>query len=141
MSRYAGIGLFCALLIAMLVLSVDAETLPAAWLRSEAASFINLLDEGRYPEAWQMMSPIYQVLDQETGWQDRQRMVRDSYGALIKREFHRMDFRDHYRLSPDGQYIVVQFKASFQYKAKTMETVVFDCTAWSECSVREYIIH
>ncbi len=103
--------------------------------------YLELLDQGLYRQAWQEMSPLFQMLEQREQWQDRQQLVRAIYGAAIKRAFYALDFRDHFLLSPDGQYVVVQFQTSFQFKASTRETVVLDCSTSPACSIREYVIN
>jgi hypothetical protein len=52
-----------------------------------------------------------------------------------------MYFCDYFLLSPDGQYLLIQFQNSFQFKAGTMITVVLDCNTSPACSAREYLIN
>jgi hypothetical protein len=79
-------------------------------------------------------------MEQQAKWQNRQEAVRGAYGALELRDYFLAEARSHYNLSPDGHYVIVQFKSSFQNKAATTETVVLDCSAKTECSIREYVI-
>ena len=66
--------------------------------------------------------------------------IRTAYGALSSRQLHRISYRQTYSLSPDGQFVIVQFESSYTNKTDTIETVVLDCRTTPECSIREYII-
>lgn len=127
----------CFIVLAMPVGAASYSTDP---LREEAVSYLELLDQGRYTEAWHEMTPHFQAIDQQDQWQNRQQAIRSAYGALEFRELFLIEYRDHYILSPDGQYVIVQFKTSFQYKASTTETVILDCSTSPECTIRDYII-
>lgn len=129
--------LLCLVVLAMPVGAAPYSTDP---LSEEAVSYLELLDQGRYVEAWHEMSPYFQAIDQQDQWQNRQQAIRSAYGALEFRELFLVEYRDRYILSPDGQYVIVQFKTSFQYRASTTETVVLDCSTSPECTIREYII-
>ena len=140
MGRYCRIALFSTLFFLVLAIPAGAEPISKEQLREGADNYLELLDQGRYAEAWQAMSPIYRAIEPQAQWHNRQQAIRDAYGALEFRDLVRVEFRDHYTLSPDGQYIIVQFKTSFQNKTATRETVVIDCSTSTECSIREYII-
>jgi hypothetical protein len=124
----------------VLTIPAGAESYSKDQLREEAIIYLELLDQGRFAEAWQVMLPIFQALEPRVQWHNRQQAIRAAYGALEFREFFLIEYRDHYILSPDGEYIIVQFKSSFQHKAATTETIVLDCSTSTECSIREYII-
>ncbi len=119
---------------------MTAEVPPLDQLSIQAARYLELLDQYRYEEAWQEMSTLFQALGNQNQWQRRQKTIRSTYGSLASRQFYRIDYRQSYSLSPDGQYVIVQFKSSYQNKAETIETVVFDCSTSPECSIREYVI-
>jgi hypothetical protein len=140
MGRHFRRALFSTWFFMVLTIPAGAESYSKDQLREEAIIYLELLDQGRFAEAWQVMSPIFQALEPRVQWHNRQQAIRAAYGALEFREFFLMEYRDHYLLSPDGEYIIVQFKTSFQHKATTTETVVLDCSAATECSIREYII-
>jgi len=119
---------------------VTAEVPPPDQLSIQAARYLELLDQYRFGETWQEMSTLFQALGNQNHWQRRQKIIRSTYGSLVSRQFYRIDYRQSYSLSPDGQYVIVQFKSSYQNKAETIESVVFDCSTSSECSIREYVI-
>jgi hypothetical protein len=124
----------------LLAVSVGAEALPRDLLDSQANRYLELLDQGQYEEAWQKMSILFMTLNDQQQWQGQQQTIRATYGPLSSRQLSRISYRQSYHLSPDGQYVIVQHNSVYQNKAKTVETVVFDCRNDHECSIREYII-
>ncbi len=129
-----------ALLTVVLVAPVGAETLSRDQLENKASSYLDLLDQGYYEEAWQDMSALSQALNNQSQWQNRQQAIRTAYGALSSRQLRHITYRQSYTLSPDGQYVIVQFKSRYQNKADTIETVVLDCHSTPECSIRQHVI-
>ena len=127
------------MLAVLLAVPVGAEP-THDYLNRRADSFLMLLDQGLYQDAWQTMSPLFQDLNDQAQWQKRQKVIRTAYGLLNSRKLHSISERQSFTLSPDGQYIIVQFKSAYIYKADSVETVVFDCRTTPECSIREYII-
>ena len=123
-----------------LPLPVGAESSSDHLSAQEAVSFLELMDQARYDDAWLSMSTLFQTLNNQPQWQNRQQTIRAAYGALSSRQLDRISYRQTYTLSPDGEYVVVQFDSSFTNKADTFETVVLDCRTTPECFIREYII-
>lgn len=131
--------LFLALLT-VLSITAHAETFSREGLSRQSSSYLELIDQGLYENAWTLMSPLFQALHTQTQWQERQQSIRSAYGPLASRVLNRISYRQSYSLSPDGQYAITQFKSSYLNKQDTVETVVLDCSAPSECTIREYII-
>jgi hypothetical protein len=128
------------ILTVMLAGPVGAEILPRDHLDNQAGSYLGLLDQDRYEEAWLAMSDFFQALNDKAQWQSRQQVIRDVYGSLLSRKFLRISYRQSYSQSPDGKYVIVQYESIFQNKADTYETVVLDCRNDLNCSVREYVL-
>lgn len=111
-------------------------------LMDKADSFLGLLDQGLYDEAWLTTSPHFQGLTNHQAWLFKQRLIRSAYGRLVSREFSRLDYRRSYLHSPDGEYAIIQFKSTFDNKTHTVETIVYDCSlSDTGCLVREYILN
>ena len=127
------------MLAVLLALPVGAES-PHDYVNRRADSFLMLLDQGLYKDAWQTMSALFQDLNDQDQWQRRQQAIRTAYGVLSSRQINLISERQSFTLSPDGRYVIVQFKTIYTNKANTAETVVFDCSTTPECSIREYII-
>ena len=133
--------LACLLLVALAATSVSAQALPQEKLVGTASGQLALLDKGQFEEAWFSMSELFRQLNEKTGWEKTQQILRDTYGALLARQVYRTSFRQTYKNSPDGQYVIIQFKSVFLHKASAVETVVLECNQSEQCSIREYIIN
>ena len=124
----------------MLAGPVGAKTFSHNHLDSQASNYLKLLDQNHYKKAWLTMSDLFKSFNNQAQWQSRQKVIRAAYGPLVSRQFLRINYRQSYALSPDGSYVIIQYKSIFQNKADTNETVVLDCRNSSSCSVREYIM-
>lgn len=140
MRKYCWKMLLSTILIVLLTEPVGAGTLSHGRLESLASSYLELLDQRHYEDAWLAMSPFFQALNDQAQWQSRQQVIRSAYGSLVSRQLFRISYRKSYSLSPDSRYMLVQYKSIFQDKAVTNETVVLDCRKALSCSVREYIM-
>lgn len=132
--------LACFLLLLTLAAPSAAEPLAENRLIGMAESYVALFDQARYEDAWETMSPLFRALSDYERWARRQQAVRNGYGPLASRSLNRVDRRQTYGQSPDGRYVIVQFRSSFRNKADTNETVVLDCRSGSGCTVRDYIL-
>lgn len=130
---------FCTMTVIMLSTPVGAAGVSLDDLDRQAISYLELLDQGRFEEAWQIMSAHFQAINDQTQWQKQQQAVRAAYGLVISRQVYSIGERQSYRLSADGQYITVQFKSSYPNKANAVEAVVFDCSNAPECSIRDFL--
>ena len=107
----------------------------------QAAGYLELLDQGRYQDAWQAMAPLFRSLHIQQEWQQRISTIRNAYGPVISREFARSSYRHTYRNAPDGEYLIFQFDNVFTHKAKGVETIVLQCLPASDCVTVDYIIN
>jgi hypothetical protein len=124
----------------LLAVPVGAETLTSDHLDRQARGYLEFLDQNNFEEAWEEMSDLFRSLNNKTHWQNQQQVIRSIYGPLSFRQLLRFSYRQSYSLSPDGEYVIVQYKSGYQNRTDTVETVVFDCRNDPECSIREYII-
>lgn len=128
------------LFIAWLAIPAVAEPLSQASAEALARKQLQRLDQGWQDEVWQAATETFQVLNEQTHWSSRQKLIRTLYGPLQTRELKRISYHKTFNLSPDGRYIIIQFQSSYENKAETIETVVLDCSAGTTCPIREYII-
>jgi hypothetical protein len=129
-----------SILIVCLAAPAAATLLSQAQAENQARGFLKQLDLGQNDESWQAMSDLFQELNDQALWKARQKAIRTSYGALISRELKDVRYRTTFSLSPDGEYVIVQFGSSYQHKTESIETVVLDCSSAPDCTVRAYVI-
>ena len=107
----------------------------------QANGYLELLDQGRYQDAWQTMSPLFWSLHIQQEWQQRISAIRKAYGPVISRDFTRSSYRSSYRNAPDGEYLIFQFDTVFTHKAKGVETIVLQCSPTNVCVTVDYVIN
>jgi len=129
-----------AVLLVTLGMPSAASSLSQAQAENRARGFLQLLDKGFMDAAWQAMSPLFQGLSDQKEWKNRQQVIRTAYGALFSRELTKVSYRSTFSQSPDGDYVVIQFQASYQNKDEAKETLVLDCSNGQGCSIRQYVI-
>ena len=132
-----------ALIVILLIstaIPAGAALLSQTRAENQARDFLQQLDQGQSDESWQAMSAHFQAITDQARWKIRQQVIRASYGPLLSRDFKNVSYRTSFSLSPDGEYVIVQFRSSYQNKAESIETVVLDCSFGPECLVREYVL-
>lgn len=107
----------------------------------QGIDFVELLDRGDLEACWQEMTPLFKAITSKELWQRQQSAFREAFGPLMSRKFARIDFRDRYARTPDGNFVIVQMHSTFQHKSRAVETIVLDCLDQTECLVREYQIN
>lgn len=93
----------------------EAVTVARAWL--------GLVDAQQYKESWAEAAPFFKERVKEEDWVKMIASVRGPMGELKSRDLIGAKFMTALPGVPDGEYVVIQFKASFQKKAEAVETV------------------
>jgi len=91
------------------------------------------LDAGEYGQTWEAASPFLKDMVTKTDWERQVGGLLSSYGAHEKRTLLNATHKTELPGAPDGHYVIIQYKSSFEKKTKAIETVTFmRCTdgAW-----------
>lgn len=88
-----------------------------------AKSWLQLVDEGKYSESWSQAAEYFQKNVSEGQWEKMVEPVRKPLGKAISREVMTSTYMTELPGAPDGQYVVIQFKTSFENKTNAVETV------------------
>ncbi len=117
-----------ALAFSMLPAAVMAEDKPDHAEAIEAAvaaakEWLALVDEGRYDRSWKESAPFFQEKVPESVWSGQLDAVRKPLGAVRSREVLVSQFATQLPGAPEGEYVVIQFKTSFEKKPEAVETV------------------
>lgn len=111
-----------------LCLFVSNQELQASQRAKEAAVIIStawlaLVDTGKYGESWdQAAQPIKDIMTKEQ-WQSSLKAVRAPFGEVMSRKLWSMEYTTSLPGAPDGEYVVIQYRTSFQHKKSAIETV------------------
>jgi hypothetical protein len=88
-----------------------------------AQAWLTLVDEGNYGESWETAAPYFQNAIPKEQWEQMLIAVRTPLGSLVSREPLNSAYTQSLPGAPDGEYVVIQFKASFINKKSAVETV------------------
>jgi hypothetical protein len=88
-----------------------------------AEEWLSIVDNGQHAESWQQASEYFKSAMKMEDWERAMRSVRAPFGAVKSRAVKSKQFRTVMPGAPDGQYVVIQFKTSFENKASAVETI------------------
>jgi hypothetical protein len=88
-----------------------------------AQAWLSLIDSGNYGESWEEAADIFKNAATKEGWKNMARMVREPVGKVISRQVMSKVPTQTVPGGPDGEYVIIQFKTSFENKADAIETV------------------
>ncbi len=121
-----------AVVIAALVVSTTVALLPRAGFADEAAqaeataaaeSWLARVDAGAYAASWDEAAPLFQGAVERDKWSSTLEAVRGPLGKLVARTLKSAQYSKTLPGAPDGEYVVLQFDASFEHKKSAVETV------------------
>ena len=119
---------FVMLLMSVVILSTivcasssnpEAETVGVA----VAKDWLALIDSERYGESWDKAAQYFKAAVPRKKWQQTMQAVRKPIGKNISRELKSKHYRTSLPGAPDGEYVVIQFNASFENKQSALETI------------------
>lgn len=118
--------LLCLLLVAIVIFPgySSADTLEAEKEAVAAAmSWLSLIDAGKYGESWEEAAQLFKGAVPKAQWVQTIQAGRKPFGANLSRKLKSQDYGTSLPGAPDGEYVVIQFKASFENKQSAIETI------------------
>jgi hypothetical protein len=117
--------------IPLIVLLVILMAVPAAAGNTQkrnaalvsAGKWLRLIDSGKYGESWNEAAEFFRNSVSREQWSQSLMSVRKPLGRLISRKVKTKTYTTSLPGAPDGEYVVIQFKTSFEYKQSAIETV------------------
>ena len=97
----------------------EAETAAVA----AAESWLSLVDGEKYAESWDEAAEFFKGAIPKEQWRQTMQAVRKPLGKNLSRALKSKSYRTALPGAPDGEYVVIQFKTSFENKKSTVETV------------------
>jgi hypothetical protein len=86
-------------------------------------AWLSLVDQGKYGESWDAAAKAFQGVLARDKWKDALTAARQPLGKLVSRTFRSAERKTSLPGAPDGDYIVIQYRASFENKKSAVETV------------------
>ena len=119
--RVACVIFLGVLLVSVSVAKADSKKEKAAI--SEALKWLTEIDQGKYAASWNDAAEYFKNAVKKAQWVQSLEAVRKPLGNLISRETKIAIYKTSLPGAPDGQYVVIQFQASFENKKSAIETV------------------
>jgi hypothetical protein len=88
-----------------------------------AKSWLALVDAEQYSESWDESAQYFKGAVQKEQWIQVMQSARKPFGNNISRELKSKKYKTSLPGAPDGEYVIIQFKASFKNKKSAIETI------------------
>lgn len=88
-----------------------------------AKTWLALVDSGEYDTSWDQAASFFKSAVTKDQWGASLRAVRKPLGAVASRQLASTKYTTALPGAPDGNYVVIQFNASFAAKKNAVETV------------------
>jgi len=118
--------LVCVSLLAMVTLwGCNSKSNPQAEAAAidAAKAWLSLVDGEQYAESWEQSAQYFKSAVQKGQWLQAMQSGRKPFGKTISRELKSNSYRTALPGAPDGEYVVIQFNASFENKKVALETI------------------
>jgi Protein of unknown function (DUF4019) len=102
-------------------LASDSQKLASALFA--ANKWLALVDTKKYAESWSAAADSFRYTVQSDLWVASLKALREPLGKLISRKVKTEVYKTSLPGAPDGQYVVIEFKSSFEHKKTAVETV------------------
>ena len=110
------------LLLSVLVVTAESSEKEKA-ATSSAEKWLRMVDEGKYAESWREAAQLFRNAVTQEHWEQSMQSVRKPLGKLAARKLKTTTYKTSLPGAPDGEYVVIQFEASFENKKTAVETV------------------
>jgi predicted SnoaL-like aldol condensation-catalyzing enzyme len=90
---------------------------------ASAEPWLAQVDDGKYAESWDAAAEYLKNAVSKDDFAKSLNAARKPLGKLISREVKSKEYRTSLPGAPDGEYVVIQFKTSFEDKKAAIETV------------------
>jgi hypothetical protein len=85
--------------------------------------WLELVDSGKYDESWEETAGFFRRAVLKTTWRENMHAFRKPLGETLSRDVQSNTYRTSLPGAPDGEYVVIQFKTTFENKKSAIETV------------------
>ncbi len=88
-----------------------------------AEKWLIMIDGGKYAESWKEAAEYFRAAVKQEQWEQSLLAVRKPLGKLFSRKVKTKSYTTSLPGAPDGEYVVIQFEASFEKRKSAIETV------------------
>lgn len=88
-----------------------------------AEEWLKLVDKGKYEDSWMKASEFFKEAVTQEQWVLTLQQLRDPLGKMSSRKIKTKSYATSLPNAPEGEYVVIQFEASFENLTSAIETV------------------
>jgi len=88
-----------------------------------AQSWLALVDAGKYADSWKEAATFFKGAVTADQWAQAADGVRKPLGKNLSRKVKSATYQTSVPGAPDGEYVIIQFDASFENKKAAVETI------------------
>ena len=115
--------LFMSILASLIAVPLRADEASRKAARSAAEAWLGLVDAEKYAKSWDEAASFFKSKVSKTQWVELVGSTREPFGALKSRQFLGAKYTTELPGAPDGEYVVIQYKASYENKKNAIETI------------------
>jgi hypothetical protein len=98
-----------------------AQQKPEELAQQSAGDWLALVDSGKYSDSWQEAASLFKAAVAKDQWQNMLHASRAPLGKLASRKLKNATYTKTLPGAPDGEYVVIQYDASFEHKQSAVE--------------------
>ena len=99
----------------------DQSAEDAAFASSQ--KWLSLIDKGEYAKSWDESAAYFKNAITKEKWLESMNAYRKPLGKLVSRNLKSKQYATTLPGAPDGEYVVIQYETSFEYKKSATETI------------------
>jgi uncharacterized protein YndB with AHSA1/START domain len=128
------------MLLFFISLSFADDSVVLKAVESSARVWLAMTDKEHYADSWKTASPLFQHKRSETDWIKAAGTLRKPMGAMENRYIATAAYSKEPSGFPPGEYVVLQFYATFKNRTLALETVTLSKEKNGEWHVADYAI-
>ena len=121
--RLISVVFLAAIVGVMAVAPLRADEASRKAARIVAEAWLDLIDTQKYGESWDEAAAFFQSKIPKDKWTEMIGSGREPFGAVKSREFVGAKYVTEAPGAPDGEYVIIQYKASFENEKNAVETI------------------
>lgn len=86
-------------------------------------AWLGWVDSGDFAKSWSEASSLFRAAVDEADWVKQVSTARKPFGKLISRRVGKTTYATSLPGAPDGQYVVIEMKSTFENKDSAVETI------------------
>ncbi|MCC7532107.1 MAG: DUF4019 domain-containing protein [Candidatus Melainabacteria bacterium] len=118
-----GASIFSLVLALSCFYEAKASDADEAAAEKAALSWLNLVDEFKYPQSWTEAASNFKSAVKKSQWEAQIKAAREPMGKIISRAVKSKKYATSLPGAPDGEYVVIQFETKFANKSAAVETI------------------